>query len=225
MGMAARSLPLLMALKRRGYIPNGSAVIEIGAQQLDELFRWRDRGHCGRRAALSGITSPPPSFAWTGPAATPCAGRSAAGARILDLAWAQLRLDRYRRLARQHSARPELRRGADRNWSPPRRRHEFRHHGARRQPAAVFQDRPRPGRPRAPSCCMCCRRAARRTRPRYRLESKILLDARPQQRLQDRLHDDGPVRARRRLTQRPFGIFGALRTARRNPILPPSGCR
>ena len=31
------------------------------------------------------------------------------------------------------------------------------------------------------------------------LQSKILLDARPQQRLQDRLHDHGPVRARCRL--------------------------
>ena len=36
--MGASTLPLLMALKRRGYIPNGSAVIEIGAQQLDDSF-------------------------------------------------------------------------------------------------------------------------------------------------------------------------------------------
>jgi hypothetical protein len=65
-GMGASTLPLLMALKRRGYIPNGSAVIEIGAQQLDESFvaAKRDIAATGR---FFGITSPPPSFAWTGP--------------------------------------------------------------------------------------------------------------------------------------------------------------
>jgi hypothetical protein len=66
MGMGASTLPLLMALKRRGYIPNGSAVIEIGAQQLDESFvgATDDIAATGRSF---GITSPPPSFAWTGP--------------------------------------------------------------------------------------------------------------------------------------------------------------
>ena len=65
-GMGASTLPLLMALKRRGYIPNGSAVIEIGAQQLDESFvaARRDIAATGR---FFGITDPPPSFAWTGP--------------------------------------------------------------------------------------------------------------------------------------------------------------
>ena len=65
-GMGASTLPLLMALKRRGYIPNGSAVIEIGAQQLDESFlaAKRDIAAMGR---FFGITNPPPSFAWTGP--------------------------------------------------------------------------------------------------------------------------------------------------------------
>jgi hypothetical protein len=64
--MGASTLPLLMALKRRGYIPNGSAVIEIGAQQLDESFvgATEDIAATGR---FFGITSPPPSFAWTGP--------------------------------------------------------------------------------------------------------------------------------------------------------------
>jgi hypothetical protein len=64
--MGASTLPLLMALKRRGYIPNGSAVIEIGAQQLDESFigATDDIAATGR---FFGITSPPPSFAWTGP--------------------------------------------------------------------------------------------------------------------------------------------------------------
>jgi hypothetical protein len=64
--MGASTLPLLMALKRRGYIPNGSAVIEIGAQQLDESFlaARRDIAETGR---FFGITSQPPSFAWTGP--------------------------------------------------------------------------------------------------------------------------------------------------------------
>jgi hypothetical protein len=64
--MGASTLPLLMALKRRGYIPNGSAVIEIGAQQLDESFlgATEDIAATGR---FFGITGPPPSFAWTGP--------------------------------------------------------------------------------------------------------------------------------------------------------------
>jgi hypothetical protein len=66
MGMGASTLPLLMALKRRGYIPNGSAVIEVGAQQLDETFlsAKNDIGAIGR---FFGITSPPPPFAWSGP--------------------------------------------------------------------------------------------------------------------------------------------------------------
>jgi hypothetical protein len=64
--MGADTLPLLMALKRRGYIPNGSAVIEIGAQQLDESFvgATDDIAATGR---CFGITGPPPAFAWTGP--------------------------------------------------------------------------------------------------------------------------------------------------------------
>jgi hypothetical protein len=66
MGMGASTLPLLMALKRRGYIPNGSAVIEIGAQQLDASFvaAKRDIAETGR---FFGVTGKPPSFAWTGP--------------------------------------------------------------------------------------------------------------------------------------------------------------
>ena len=66
MGMGASTLPLLMALKRRGYIPNGSAVIEIGAQQLDESFvgATEDIAATGR---FFGVTGPPPAFAWNGP--------------------------------------------------------------------------------------------------------------------------------------------------------------
>src|ERR1700730_6654162 len=64
--MGASTLPLLMALKRRGYIPNGAAVIEIGAQQLDESFLGAtdDIAATGR---FFGITTPPPPFARTGP--------------------------------------------------------------------------------------------------------------------------------------------------------------
>jgi hypothetical protein len=64
--MGARTLPLLMALKRRGYIASGSAVIEIGAQQLDDSFvgATDDIAATGR---LFGVTSPPPSFARSGP--------------------------------------------------------------------------------------------------------------------------------------------------------------
>src|SRR5579864_3370511 len=102
--MGADILPLLMALKRRGYIPNGSAVIEIGAQQLDASFvgATDDIAATGR---IFGITSPPPPFAWTGPRRDT---NALAGARLLDLAGLQLRFDRYRRLAWQHSARSEL---------------------------------------------------------------------------------------------------------------------
>ena len=66
MGMGASTLPLLMALKRRGYIPNGSAVIEIGAQQLDKLFvgATEDIAATGR---FFGVTGSPPAFAWNGP--------------------------------------------------------------------------------------------------------------------------------------------------------------
>jgi hypothetical protein len=64
--MGASTLPLLMALKRRGYIANGSAVIEIGAQQLDESFvgATEDIAATGR---FFGVTDPPPAFAWNGP--------------------------------------------------------------------------------------------------------------------------------------------------------------
>jgi hypothetical protein len=101
--MGASTLPLLMALKRRGYIPNGSAVIEVGAQQLDESFLGakNDIAAIGR---FFGITSPPPPFAWTGPRSDTNVLAGAPLARVLDVARAQLRVDRYRRLARQHSA-------------------------------------------------------------------------------------------------------------------------
>jgi hypothetical protein len=64
--MGASVLPLLMKLKRQGHIANTSAVIEIGAQQLDESFigATEDIAATGR---LFGITGPPPPFAWTGP--------------------------------------------------------------------------------------------------------------------------------------------------------------
>lgn len=64
--MGSSTLPLLMALKRRGYIPNGSAVIEIGAQQLDDSF-VRAKADIAATGRFFGVTTPPPSFAWTGP--------------------------------------------------------------------------------------------------------------------------------------------------------------
>ena len=54
MGMGASVLPLLMKLKRQGHIANGSAVIEIGAQQLDESSSLRLRT-LRRRAASSAL--------------------------------------------------------------------------------------------------------------------------------------------------------------------------
>jgi hypothetical protein len=65
-GMGASTLPLLMALKRRGYIPNGSAVIEIGAQQLDQSFVGATEAIAATGRSF-GVTSPPPSLAWSGP--------------------------------------------------------------------------------------------------------------------------------------------------------------
>jgi hypothetical protein len=64
--MGASVLPLLMKLKRQGHIANGSAVIEIGAQQLDESFvgATEDIAATGR---CFGVTSSPPSFARSGP--------------------------------------------------------------------------------------------------------------------------------------------------------------
>src|SRR4029077_2054610 len=64
--MGASTLPLLMALKRRGYISHGSAVFEIGAQQLDESF-LKARNDIAATGRSFGVTDPPPAFAWTGP--------------------------------------------------------------------------------------------------------------------------------------------------------------
>ena len=65
MGMGASILPLLRKLKQQGHIANGSAVIEIGAQQLDDSFikATRDIAIVGR---LFGALMPPPAFTWTG---------------------------------------------------------------------------------------------------------------------------------------------------------------
>jgi hypothetical protein len=64
-GMGASILPLLMKLKQQGHIANGSAVIEIGAQQLDDSFikATDDIAAAGR---LFGALTPPPAFTWTG---------------------------------------------------------------------------------------------------------------------------------------------------------------
>ena len=100
MGMGASTLPLLMALKRRGYIPNGSAVIEIGAQQLDVSFIGA-KGDIAATGRFFGITSPTAGVCVERrPQCHGPVGGSAAGARVLDLARARIRLDRYRRLAR-----------------------------------------------------------------------------------------------------------------------------
>jgi hypothetical protein len=86
--MGASTLPLLMALKRRGYIPNGSAVIEIGAQQLDNAFlnAKKDIAATGR---FFGITTAPPSFAWAGPRSD---GNVLAGAPLAREFWTWLGL-------------------------------------------------------------------------------------------------------------------------------------
>jgi hypothetical protein len=64
-GMGASILPLLMKLKQQGHIAKGSAVIEIGAQQLDDSF-IKATGDIAAVGRLFGALTPPPAFAWTG---------------------------------------------------------------------------------------------------------------------------------------------------------------
>ena len=89
MGMGASTLPLLMKLKQQGHIANGSAVIEIGAQQLDDSF-IKATGDIAATGRLFGATTPPPAFAWNG-------ARSAtdllAGAPLARAFWTWLGLD------------------------------------------------------------------------------------------------------------------------------------
>src|ERR1700684_3695346 len=63
--MGASILPLLMKLKQQGHIANGSAVIEIGAQQLDDSF-IKETDDIAAAGRLFGATTPPPSLTWTG---------------------------------------------------------------------------------------------------------------------------------------------------------------
>jgi hypothetical protein len=87
--MGASTLPLLMKLKQQGHIANGSAVIEIGAQQLDDSF-IKAAGDIAATGRLFGATTPPPAFAWNG-------ARSAtdllAGAPLAREFWTWLGLD------------------------------------------------------------------------------------------------------------------------------------
>ena len=89
MGMGASVLPLLMKLKRQGHIANGSAVIEIGARQLNDSFIGAT-GDIAAAGRLFGALTPPPSFTWTG-------ARSAtdklAGAPLAREFWTWLGLD------------------------------------------------------------------------------------------------------------------------------------
>jgi hypothetical protein len=65
-GMGIGVLKLITALKRQGYFPNRSAIIDIGAQQLDDSF-IRATVHIAATGRLFDITNPPPSFVRTGP--------------------------------------------------------------------------------------------------------------------------------------------------------------
>src|SRR4029077_13085489 len=87
--MGASTLPLLMALKRRGYISHGSAVFEIGAQQLDESF-LKARNDIAATGRCFGVTGPPPSFARTGPRSDT---NVLAGAPLAREFWTWLGLD------------------------------------------------------------------------------------------------------------------------------------
>jgi hypothetical protein len=66
MGMGVGVLRLLLELKGQGHIPNGSAVIEIGAQQLDDSF-IEATNEIAAAARLFGVTRPAPPLARAGP--------------------------------------------------------------------------------------------------------------------------------------------------------------
>jgi hypothetical protein len=65
-GMGAGTLQILIALKKQGYVPNGSALIEIGAQQLDDTFiqATDDIAVIGHLFGVAGLLPP---FYWAGP--------------------------------------------------------------------------------------------------------------------------------------------------------------
>jgi hypothetical protein len=64
MGLGIGALQLFIALKRQGFISNGCAIIEMGAQQLDDSFihAAEDIAIIG---ALFGVTVPPPRLVRT----------------------------------------------------------------------------------------------------------------------------------------------------------------
>jgi hypothetical protein len=64
-GIGGGVLRFLTALKRQGYIPNHSAIIEIGAQQLDNSF-IKATAEIAAMGRLFDITKPPPLFSPTG---------------------------------------------------------------------------------------------------------------------------------------------------------------
>lgn len=89
MGMGGGVLQLLMLLKRQGHIPNGSSVIEIGAQQLDDSF-IKETDDIAAAGRLFGRAAAPPSFVRTGPRDTT---NPLAGAPLSRDFWAWLGLD------------------------------------------------------------------------------------------------------------------------------------
>ena len=197
--MGASTLPLLMALKRRGYIPNGAAVIEIGAQQLDEFFvgATEDIAATGR---FFGVTTPPPSFAWTGPRSDTNVLAGAPLAREfwtwLGLSYASIDIDgspgsialdlNYEEVPAELVGRYDI----VTNFGTTE------HVANQLQAFKIIHDLAAAG-----AHHVACAAGERHAEPRPGvLQSEILLDARPQQRLQDCIHDDGAIRSRRRLT-------------------------
>jgi hypothetical protein len=62
MGIGSEELRILLALKREGYIPNNSTVIEIGAQQLNDTF-IASSDDIAATGKLFGANGSPPAFA------------------------------------------------------------------------------------------------------------------------------------------------------------------
>ena len=113
MGIGGNDLRLLIELKKRGHIPNGCSIVEIGAQQLTDYF-LACRSELDTAGQIFGVAQRCPLPQPLAPAASggqlqlldPTAPW---GPAFLDLAGSPLRGDRHRWQSRQHPPRSELR--------------------------------------------------------------------------------------------------------------------
>ena len=185
-------------------------MIEIGAQQLDQGVIAAKKRDCGERAASSASPNPPPSFAWTGPRSDTNVLAGAPLAREfwtwLGLSYASIDIDgspgsipldlNYDEVPTEFIGKYDVVTNFGTTEHVANQLQSFKIvHDLATSGALMLHVLPTSGEPQ----------------PRAGLlQSKILLDARPQQRLQDRIHVHGPVRARSGIAERPAGFLGAL---------------